>query len=261
MFTGFGIKYPEYEVITPANLSFHLRSMTVQEEEKMKASLMTPSKTSEHLNKVLYELAVIKPPIVTDYTAFLKNTTLKDRDVLLYGLYHVTYDEIRNYDITCSSCRKQYPVTVKASSTFNMTMFPSNDILTKTYKVELPVMKGVSAIVKQPTLFDEFTAIRDLSSRPGSTIDVITETLIIDHFEQDIETQSEPKMITDRTDIIDAYFSLPALDKRAIQKKYEEEFGQYGLDLKMKSCCSHCGFEEVVTIDIVSNFFRALYEL
>lgn len=259
MFTGFGVKYPEYEVVLPSHLSFSLRSMNVQEEEKMKASLVNPAKTTEHLNKTLYELSVTKPPIITDYTSFLKNVTLLDRDVLLYGLYHITYDEIRNYDISCSSCKKTYPITIKASSTFNMEMFPTDDVISKRFTVKLPVMQGVSAIIKQPTLFDEFTAIRDLSSRPGTTTDMITETLIIDHFEQDIETQTTPNSISDRTDIIDAYLSLPALDKRSIQKKYEEEFGKYGLDLKMKSNCSHCGFEEVVNIDIVGNFFRALY--
>ncbi len=261
MFTGFGIKYPEYDVVLPSHLQFSLRSMTVQEEEKMKGSLVNPIKITEHLNKILYELSVKKPEIITDYTSFLKNVTLLDRDVLLYGLYHITYDEIRNYDITCSSCKKIYPVTIKASSTFNMTMFPTDDVIAKQFTVDLPVMKGVSVVIKQPTLFDEMTAINSLSSRPGTSNDSITETLIIDHFEQNIETQASPNIINDRVDIIDAYKSLPALDKRSIQNKYNEEFGKYSLDLKMKTYCTHCGFEEEVGLDIVSNFFRALYGL
>lgn len=259
-FTGFDIKYPEYEVITPqTKQSFHVRSLNVQEEEKLKGSLITPSKTTEHLNKCLFDAMVKKPQVVKDFDTFLRATTLKDRDALLYGLYHITYEEIRNYDITCTSCRKEYPVTIKASDTFSFNSYPSKDVLSKKVKVDLPVSKGVSVFIKQPTLFDETDAIQKLSSRPGSTMDIITETLIIDKFEQDIENETKPKVFDNRVDIIDAYLSLPAKDKRKIHDQYLEEFGKYGVELKMQVFCAHCGNEEVVDIDIVANFFRALY--
>ena len=103
MFKGFNLKYPEYEVITPqTKLSFTIRSLNVQEEERLKGSLLTPQKITEHLNKCLYESLISKPEVVKDFKTFLENVTLKDRDALLYGLYHITYEEIRNYDIKCS---------------------------------------------------------------------------------------------------------------------------------------------------------------
>ena len=111
-FKGFNLKYPEYEVITPhTHLSFSLRSLSVSEEERLKGSLLTPTKITEHLNKCLYESIVQKPESITDYKTFLKSLSLKDRDALLYGLYHITYEEIRNYDIRCTNCKKEYPVT------------------------------------------------------------------------------------------------------------------------------------------------------
>ncbi len=261
MFTGFNVSYPEYEVIVPSGLSFTIRSLNVQEEEKMKGSMMTPTKTADHLNKLLYDLTIKKPDIITDFTSFLQNVTLKDRDVLVYALYHITYDEIRNYDVTCKSCNKSFPITVKASDTFNMTMFPDNNVLTKRVTVPLPVLQNVNAFIKQPTLYDETTSIKNLSSRPGSTLEIITECLILDHFEQNIPEKVAPIMISEKVDIIDAYFSLPARDKRAIYDSYANEFGKYGLDLKIKTFCTHCDNEEVVGIDIVSNFFRTLYGL
>jgi len=110
MFTGFNIKYPEYEVITPqTKLSYNVRSLTVQEEERLKGSLLSPMHTK-------------KPDHITDYESFLKNTTLKDRDALLYGLYHITYENIRNFDVSCTSCGKTYPITVKVSDTFNINL-------------------------------------------------------------------------------------------------------------------------------------------
>lgn len=260
-FKGFNLKYPEYEVITPhTHLSFSLRSLSVSEEEKLKGSLMTPTKITEHLNKCLFESAVQKPPVITDYKSFLKSLSLKDRDALLYGLYHITYEEIRNYDIRCSSCRKEYPVTVKASEMFNNEPYVGEDALSKKIKIDLPVSKGVSAYIRQPTLDDEETAIRTLASTPGLTIEMITETLIIERFEQlPEEATADPIVYTSRYDIIDAYKSLPARDKRIVYEKYNEEFGKFGIKLKMKTFCTHCGYEEVVDVDLVENFFRMVY--
>ena len=261
MFKGFNLKYPEYEVITPqTKLSFTVRSLNVQEEERLKGSLLTPQKITEHLNKWLYESLVTKPEVIKDFKTFLENVTLKDRDALLYGLYHITYEEIRNYDIKCGNCRKDYPVTVKASSTFNANPYPEeDDIRKKKILINLPVSKGVKAYLKQPVLLDEVEAIKNLSAAPGLTIDNIVETLIIDRFEQDVEAAVEPVVWTDRNDIIDAYRSLPAKDKRSIYEKYNEEFGKYNIELKMKTFCIHCGNEETINIDLVENFFRMVY--
>jgi hypothetical protein len=255
------LKYPEYEVVTPhTHLSFSVRSLSVSEEEKMKGSLMTPTKINEHLNRCLYDSSVKKPEVIKDYHSFLKAITLKDRDCILYGLYHTTYEEIRNYDIRCSSCKKEYPITAQASSMFNYNAYPTEngDILTKKFKIDLPISKGVFAYIKQPTLSDEEEAIKNLSSTPGLTIEMITETLVVDKFEQEVEG-AEPTVYENRQDIIDAYRTLPARDKRAIYEKYNEEFGKYGIELKLKTFCVHCGYEEVVKVDLVENFFRMVY--
>jgi len=261
-FKGFNLKYPEYEVITPqTGNSFTVRSLNVQEEEHLKGSLMTPQKITNHLNKCIYEALVKKPPTIKDFDSFMKGTTLKDRDALLYGLYHISYGEIRDYDITCSSCRKDYPVTVQASDTFTFNQYPGKGVLTKITKVDLPVSTGVSAYVRQPTLADEAEVMRSVGSRPNATNEIVTETLIIAKFEDESTEAKSATVYDDRADILDAYLTLPARDKRAIYKEYSENFGKYGIELKMKSYCQHCGEEEVVDIDLVSAFFRVLYSV
>jgi hypothetical protein len=260
MFTGFNLKYPEYEVITPqTKMSFTLRTLNVQEEERMKSSLVTPTKITEHLNKCIYEALVQKPEQVKDFASFLSTVTLKDREALLYGLYHITYEEIRNYDVRCGSCKKDYPVTVRASDIFSIKAYPGDDILTKKVKVNLPLSPGVSCTIKQPTLQEEVESIKSLSGAPGFSMDLLSETLIIDQFEQDIEQQVTPLTVSERMDLVTAYQTLPARDKRVIYEKYNNEFGQYNVTLKMKSFCVHCGAEEVSTIDLVENFFRMVY--
>jgi len=261
MFKGFNIKYPEYEVITPqTGLSFHVRSLNVQEEERLKGSLLTPSKINEHLNKCLFDSCVKKPDSIKNYDDFLKKVTLKDRDALLYGLYHITYEEIRNYDVSCGSCRKDYAVTVKASETFEMNRYPGTDILSKETQVELPVSKGVTASIKQPTLFDEMVALKSAGVGVVSKIDLLTETLILTKFQHNPE-EGDSVIYSDREDVIDAYKSLPSKDKREIYSKYKDEFGQYGITLKMLSSCVHCGNEEAMDIDLVENFFRMVHSV
>ena len=92
-----------------------------------------------------------------------------------------------------------------------------------------------------------------------SNLDIITETLVIEKFED----QTSDKSITynSREDIRDAYLSLPAGDKREIHKQYLEEFGKYGIKLLMKSNCIHCGFEEEINLDLVSSFFRMVHSI
>lgn len=259
MFKGFDVKLPEYEVITPqTHLSFTVRSLNVKEEERLKGSLMTPNKIHEHLNKCIFDSIVQKPEHITDYDTFLKNVTLKDRDALLYGLYHISYEEIRNYDVTCGSCSKDYPVTVQASSTFNYFPYPGKDVLNKKISIELLTTTGVVCTIKQPTLFEEMTAIKSMSGSIDKSMDLITETLIIDKFQQNPEA-SDTVIYTDKPDILDAYLSLPSRDKRQIHKEYKDKFGQYGIALKMKSNCAHCGVEEEIDLDLVANFFRMVY--
>lgn len=259
-FKGFSVKYPEYEVITPQTKhSFTVRSLNVSEEERLKGSLVTPTKITEHLNNCIYQAILKKPENMTDLNSFMKNVTLKDRDALLYGLYHITYEDIRNYKLKCKECSAEYEVTVKASSTFNFNPYPGDNILKDRFSFELPVTKGVSVTIMQPTLQDELFSIRNLSTRPGMNLELITETLIIEKFEEDNEASKEPEVYSDRVDVIDAYLSLPAKDKREIFKQYMDRYGQYGIELKMKSHCTSCGHEAVYDIDLVENFFRSLY--
>lgn len=260
-FTGFNIKYPEYEVITPqTKLSFNVRTLNVQEEENLKGSLVTPIKVAEHLNKCLYDVITKKPDSIKDYDTFLRTLTLKDRDALLYGLYHITYEDIRNYMVKCGKCGKEHPVTVRASDTFNFTAYPGNDrIQDKRILVPLPVTNTVNAIIKQPTLFDEIIALKQYASRPGTSIELVVTTLIIEKFEEQKQELKEPIEYSDRGDIIDAYLALSPKDKREIHQKYEQEFGKYQIELKMQSFCVACTNSEVITLDLVDSFFRAIY--
>ncbi len=261
MFTGFKQKFPEYEVITPqTNLSFTLRTLTVQEEERLKGSFVTPQKIVDHLNKCIYDSIVQKPEDIVDYKIFLEKITTKDRDALLYGLYHITYEEIRNYDVTCSSCNKSHSITVKASDTFSTNPYKGKNILDEEVAVKLPITNNVSVVIRQATLANEVDILHSFSGSAEFSSDIVSETLFIKRFEEDVEEQVTPTIYDDRKDIIEAFGSLPAKDKRKLIKAYQDNFGKYGCSLKMRVFCPHCGEQEVIDIDLVDNFFRSLFE-
>lgn len=257
MFKGFlDIEYPEYEVICPqTHNSFTVKTLNVQKEQRLKGSLVTPIKITEHLNRILWECTVSRPEEIKTFEDFTTKLTLKDRDALLYGLYHISYEEIRNYMINCVACNKEYPVTVQASSTFNFNPYPTDDILNKVIKLPLPKTKGVFAYIKQPTLIDEVMAFKTLAADS----ELISITLPIQKFTQETEGGDDALVYSERTDILDAFMTLPPLDKKAIFDKYSKEFGDYGIELKCKTVCQYCGHSDIVTIDLVEQFFRMVF--
>jgi hypothetical protein len=100
--------------------------------------------------------------------------------------------------------------------------------------------------------------IKSMVGSVDKSMDLITETLIVDKFQQNPD-EGDTVIYSERADVVDAYLSLPAKDKRQIHKEYRDKFGQYGIQLKMKSNCIHCGEEEEIDLDLVANFFRMVY--
>lgn len=259
MFQGFtGIEYPEYSVITPhTHQDFTVKTLNVQKEMRLKGSLVTPIKITEHLNRIIWECIVNKPEHIKTYEDFLTKLTLKDRDALLYGIYHISYGEIRNYMAKCSSCNKEFPITIQASSTFNFNPYPSADILSQVVKVELPKTPSVFTYLRQPTLQDELNSIKNSSADS----ELVSLTLPIQKFTQENDGGDEIVVYNDRVDILDAYLSLSPMDKRAIFNEYAEKFGNYGIELKCKTYCTYCGHDDITDIDLVEQFFRMVFTI
>ena len=140
IFNGFQIEYPEYSVITPHTLlEFSIRTLTVSEEEKLKGSLLTPNKLAGHLNEVIFNCLCKKPDTITTYQDFLNKLTIKDRDALMYGLYHVTYKDIHNYDVECSQCQFVNSVKINFEKGFRATLWPK-DSEKNVLETEIPIL-------------------------------------------------------------------------------------------------------------------------
>jgi len=129
-------------------------------------------------------------------------------------------------------------------------------ILDKRVDVILPVSK-VHAILKQPTLLDEEKALSSIVFAKKNQTDMINEIMVIERFEQyNVGDKIPSVIITEREDILYEYVNLPPRDKTEIFKKFHDEFGQYGIDLKTRYICSQCGESNELEVDIVVQFFR-----
>lgn len=264
IFNGFQIEYPEYSVITPHTLlEFSIRTLTVSEEEKLKGSLLTPNKLAGHLNEVIFNCLCKKPDSIKTYQDFLNKLTIKDRDALMYGLYHVTYKDIHNYDVECSQCQFINSVKINFEKGFRATLWPKDTekgALDTEIPVKLNVAKNVTAIVKQPKLIDEDQLLKDTAFMSEETRDMNLQLLIISRFEIDRPEAKTADKIEDRDNIFKGYNQLPSTDRKLIDKAYVDNFGKYGVDVVSKVRCQKCSHETDVTIDLVRQFFRAMYE-
>lgn len=263
MFRGFNQlnKLPEYEVLTPqTKKTFMVKSLTVSDEEHLRGSFVVSVKMIDHLNNCIFRSITNFPDDIKSYEDFLKKVTTLDREALLYALYHVSYDEIKNYDVVCGNCEKSYPITVNISDIFSICVYPGeDDIIQKRVKVELPVYKSVICVIKQPTLEDEFKVLRSYAPTLGSQSTIANEILIIDKFQEFDEAGEIVNEYNSTEDILDAYRTLPAKDKRKIQDEYSKNFNEYSIDLKMMTTCSHCGHMEDIRVDLVTQFFRMVH--
>ena len=264
VFNGFEIEYPEYSVVTPHSLKeFTIRTLTVGEEEKLKGSLLTPNRLASHLNQVIYSCICKKPDDIKTYEDFLNKLTIKDRDALMYGLYHVTYKDIHNYDVECGQCQHVNSVKINFEKSFRAKLWPKDSpksAIDTEVSVKLQTAKNLTAIVKQPKLIDEDNLMKDSAFSSDELRDMNLQLLIISRFEIDRPESKAPDTLEDRDNIFKGYQQLPSTDRKLIDKAYLDNFGKYGVDVAARVKCQKCSHETDVTIDLVRQFFRAMYE-
>lgn len=135
-FRGFKYQTPTYTVITPhTGESYGVKSLTVGDIRSIKQSSLTPSKLTESLNDLIYTAIVSKPDRIKNMPDFLKNVTLKDRDALLYGVYHCTFGDETEFDVACEACGHKQKLKANISSMFKMNAFPGSKGVQDSYQL------------------------------------------------------------------------------------------------------------------------------
>lgn len=380
VFTGFKtVKFPSYTVICPqTGNTFDIRCLNVSEVLKIKESLITSNKMYDVISHTIWGSLESKPDHIVTYEDFLNNVTTKDREALIYGLYHSTFGDSRPYSLECGNCGNKETVRISLDKSFSSNNYPYSDTVMKSYQVskiddpeninpemeiceqelinevnnemnsvykeypknlapiegmpesvargdekyvaffkelddkgityaqhcegsvygpevyeklkntknkksnkkeveptkkekkvhsdilqkrvevELPISK-IIVHIKQPTLKDEKDLIKFLSLSTDEQISSATETLIIERIEEYEPGKKSPiQVITDKNDIIKAFYMLPSMDRNALIDRYEEEFGQYEISLNAEWECNKCDTKSTVGLNLIEQFFRAI---
>jgi hypothetical protein len=261
VFSGFKIKYPEFEVITPQRKqSFSVRSMTVSEEETLKGSILTPITVAEHLSKVLWDCIVKKPDDIQTYEDFISKTTLRDRDTLVYGLYVATYKDTQNFSITCRDCGTENKVKINMEKGFSfMTWEKDEDCLNARIKIPFKVLEGCACYLKAPTIKDEIEMTKNTVNMSEKDATLATNIIMVDSIElAPSEENGQVEVIKDKMNIMKAFSQLPAYDRKLITREYEENFDKYRISVHATNKC-RCGADQKLNIDVTRQFFLALY--
>ena len=136
VFKGFNIKYPTYSVILPqTGYAIDIRSLNVSEVSKLKTSAATPTKATEAVNRCIFESIETAPSCINDYESFKKNITVRDRDALLYGLYHATFGDETDFNVQCRQCSNRQDIKVNISQMFSMNAYPGSEGVMNSYKL------------------------------------------------------------------------------------------------------------------------------
>jgi len=178
-FRGFQFDLPSYTVITPqTGETFNVRSLTVLEVNKLKTSLVTPSKAHALVNDMLWTCLQNKPDHMKNSEGFKKAVSTLDREALLYGLYHVTFGDDREFHVVCTSCGNEQLIQIQLSRVFKMNAYPGSEGVKASYKVA----RAVDEADPDPEIEEAIAAEKQATSESAVTIgeDVAPEGMPIE---------------------------------------------------------------------------------
>ena len=131
-----------------------------------------------------------------------------------------------------------------------------NNIIDKRVRVTLPVSKLI-CVIKQPTIADEENMyVKIPYAQQKKQLELISQTLIIDRFEEYNDKGELVTVVNQKVDIVTGYQSLPTQDRLEIFKEFESNFSKYGIELKAPWTCNSCQTENEIYVDIQNQFFR-----
>lgn len=149
-FKGFNIEYPHYSVITPqSGDSFDVRCLNVGEVNELKHSFLIPSKSSSTINTIVWKAIKSKPNHINTYQDFLKNTTIKDRMALIYGIYHSTFGNNKEFTVVCSECNSEQIIRFQLNNCFKMNPYPYSEKFKKSYKIARAIENNKDQIMER----------------------------------------------------------------------------------------------------------------
>lgn len=262
------VQFPTFEVVTPhSGLNLTVRSLSVSQEERLKESSLSPAKATALLNQIIYECVTEKNKPIENLFNFEKNISLVDREAIVYGILVASYGEEQEFNITCSSCGHMYEIKENITENVEMKMYEGKEnLITKNEEVELPISK-FKAVLCLPTLYDE----REFATSKGVSQDILRKAdsyIIVKELHALKKREKTPDGKVDEDEdkkylvvknVFEIYSfmrNMPARDKTAIRKAWNDAYGDYGLRLKVRGVCPNCGRPEEFPVSLMAELFR-----
>lgn len=132
-----------------------------------------------------------------------------------------------------------------------------DDIFNKRLILKLPT-SGVVITIKCPTLSDELNVFKRLTLNTQSQLALATDVLFIEKFEEYNSNNELVQVIDEKIDVLNAYKLLPLQDREFIIEQYDDNFGQYGIEIPIKWTCKGCKEVNELEVDIIAQFFRSI---
>lgn len=250
---GVTLTAPLYMVVTPhTNCEFHIKSMSLMHEEALKTSFVSRQMLTKMLSKSIFDNIVIKPDHIKNYQDFIENITLNDEVALLYGLYHTSYGELSNLNVSCPECKKSFETSIQTAGLMHFDPYPGEDYIYKRHTVELN--SGFKAVLRPVTVKAEIEYLEEALIIDNEDVDDLSEyMLMIDHF---IHPSGKEIRGT-----LDKFLILSAMGTgvgKKLKKENEEAFKGHGIEFHQEIQCNQtaCGKKFKVEVDLLDQFFR-----
>ena len=284
------LKYPEISIKLPqSGEEVTVRCLLTRDVDRLKHSFLSPVQSVLSLNEIIYQAIQNKPDYMMTYESYINNTTTVDRDSLIYAVYNITFGAEKTFDVLCPQCEKEQKLKVNLKDCYSFIPYPysSNlissydvaktvdeqtdeemekvkeeieknkklNIITRVEKVNLEYAEDAVAYIKQPTIADEINTIKRMVFAEDTHINELLKSIFVSKFEGKDENDNDVVVDTPE-EVLEIFNSLLIKDRKLLEDKYEEIFGQYRSETKTAWKCSNCKYDGILEIDVATQFFR-----
>lgn len=256
-------EFPVFEVITPhTNYHLKVRSLTVAQEEMLKTSAVSTLNMISLINQVVFECIQEKPEAIATLDTFERGLTVTDRETILYGMLIASYGENQKFTIQCPSCGNIYDVDGSLTDNAEIKLYEGKEeLLKKNTTITLPISK-YKAVLTIPTIRDE----KSFTASKGISQDVVKKAdsyLICKELQAPSSTTKENGEVDVKYFSIDNIFEiyakmreLPARDRKTLTDSWTENYGSYGVTVKIPALCPVCTTRTESTLSMLGELFR-----
>lgn len=256
-------EFPVWEIITPhTGFRLKVRSLTVAQEEMLKTSAVSTLNMITLINQVVFECIQDRPEALSTLDLFEKNLTVTDRETILYGILIASYGEQQKFSIQCPSCGQTYDTNGSLTENADIKIYDGKEeLLKKKVEIILPISK-YKVILTIPTIKDEkmFTATKGISQDVVRKADsyLICKELQLPSTKTKEDGTTETKYYV-KDNVFEIYAdmrNLPALDRKHITKVWTENYGDFGVNVKIPAVCPLCSTRTESVLSMLGELFR-----